>query len=221
MIFGDEVQDWSKAQWSLVKRHLADDGLFLLVGDCNQSIYSWRGADPEAMERMKTDSEAEDLPMNVSRRCPVHAVNLAKRIVPTIEATDYAENGEVLDLNEDATMAFLAQEKSALVQCRRNAPLAAWWHQCMRNGITAVIRGRDMAQDLINLIERFASAENLPMFLESLRGWEVEEVEKCEAIGPKADNRKHWLIFAIGIDHADQNPRSALEPRYQSTRRLR
>ena len=54
-ILVDEYQDTNNAQYELV-RLLAGDGRGLtVVGDDDQSIYSWRGARPENLARLETD----------------------------------------------------------------------------------------------------------------------------------------------------------------------
>lgn len=51
----DEYQDTNTSQYELIKLLVASHGNFTVVGDDDQSIYSWRGAKPENMGRLKTD----------------------------------------------------------------------------------------------------------------------------------------------------------------------
>ncbi len=51
----DEYQDTNLAQYALVKLLTAVRQNFTAVGDDDQSIYSWRGAEPENLARLNTD----------------------------------------------------------------------------------------------------------------------------------------------------------------------
>lgn len=51
----DEYQDTNTSQYELIKLIVGDKGNFTVVGDDDQSIYSWRGAKPQNMVRLKQD----------------------------------------------------------------------------------------------------------------------------------------------------------------------
>jgi ATP-dependent DNA helicase Rep len=51
----DEYQDTNGAQYRLLKALTGTRGAFTAVGDDDQSIYAWRGADPENLHRLGTD----------------------------------------------------------------------------------------------------------------------------------------------------------------------
>ncbi|MBV5310277.1 UvrD-helicase domain-containing protein [Chromatium okenii] len=51
----DEYQDTNSAQYELVRQLAGARGAFTVVGDDDQSIYSWRGARPENLARLKED----------------------------------------------------------------------------------------------------------------------------------------------------------------------
>ncbi|EEX51345.1 DNA helicase Rep [Pasteurella dagmatis] len=51
----DEYQDTNTSQYELIKLLVGDRACFTVVGDDDQSIYSWRGARPQNMIRLKTD----------------------------------------------------------------------------------------------------------------------------------------------------------------------
>ncbi|MGX3021051.1 DNA helicase Rep [Ursidibacter sp. B-7004-1] len=51
----DEYQDTNTSQYELIKLIVGEQGNFTVVGDDDQSIYSWRGAKPENMGRLRHD----------------------------------------------------------------------------------------------------------------------------------------------------------------------
>ncbi len=51
----DEYQDTNTSQYELIKLLVGERACFTVVGDDDQSIYSWRGARPQNMMRLKTD----------------------------------------------------------------------------------------------------------------------------------------------------------------------
>lgn len=51
----DEYQDTNTSQYELIKLLVGSRGRFTVVGDDDQSIYSWRGARPQNMVRLRDD----------------------------------------------------------------------------------------------------------------------------------------------------------------------
>ncbi|MFQ1047399.1 DNA helicase Rep [Avibacterium paragallinarum] len=51
----DEYQDTNTSQYELIKLLVGEQARFTVVGDDDQSIYSWRGAKPQNMARLKQD----------------------------------------------------------------------------------------------------------------------------------------------------------------------
>ena len=51
----DEFQDTNAIQYAWLRQLVGDDGNIFVVGDDDQSIYSWRGARVENMQRFRTD----------------------------------------------------------------------------------------------------------------------------------------------------------------------
>ena len=54
----DEYQDTNTSQYELIKLLVGERARFTVVGDDDQSIYSWRGAQPQNMVRLRDDFPA-------------------------------------------------------------------------------------------------------------------------------------------------------------------
>ena len=64
----DEFQDLSPAQYEILKRLAGPHGNFFAVGDDEQSIFSWAGADPRLLARFREDLAIEK-PVVLDRNC--------------------------------------------------------------------------------------------------------------------------------------------------------
>lgn len=80
-IFLDEAQDTNGLQRALLRKMLRADGRAVLVGDPNQSIYGFRGADADALTRLCEDFHADTLPLSISWRCSRAVVEEARKIL--------------------------------------------------------------------------------------------------------------------------------------------
>jgi len=78
----DEFQDINRAEYSLIKL-IADEGNGLfVVGDDKQSIYGWRGGDPQIILNFTKDFlEAIQKPMTICFRCPEKIIRGADEFI--------------------------------------------------------------------------------------------------------------------------------------------
>jgi DNA helicase-2/ATP-dependent DNA helicase PcrA len=147
----DEAQDLNRAQQWLVTE-ASRKGRALACGDPAQSIYGFAGADTESIPRLIETLKAIQLPLSICYRCPASHVELAREIVPTIEARPDAPVGVIETVEYDKGID--AMRDGDMVVCRVNAPLAKIALRLIRSGVKAVLRGRDISTGLINLIEK-------------------------------------------------------------------
>jgi len=82
IVFIDEAQDTNGVQRALLTRMLAPEphGRLIAVGDEQQSIYGFRGADAYAMSLMQKQFNMTSLPLSVSWRCSKAVVREAQRV---------------------------------------------------------------------------------------------------------------------------------------------
>lgn len=129
----DECQDFNRAQLILLQKLSAGGGRVMAVGDPNQSLFAFRGAQHDSFEQIRdflssTDRGAKDYLMPKCRRCPRLVVQLAQQIVPSIQWLDDAPEGEVSSGLIHAQSLPDLVGAGDMVVCRTNAPLAnlAW-----------------------------------------------------------------------------------------------
>ena len=93
----DESQDLSQLQQLFIKKLDTGYNRFIFVGDRNQSIYGFNGADTEAIDRIKFYFGPRELPLSICYRCPEKIVRLSRDIVPSIEWNELRQDKGVLD----------------------------------------------------------------------------------------------------------------------------
>jgi superfamily I DNA/RNA helicase/DNA polymerase III epsilon subunit-like protein len=78
----DEFQDLSLAQYEVILGLTKGHRHCFAVGDDEQSIYSWAGADPRILERFGADFEiAEPIVLDRNRRCSRQIFDAARRVI--------------------------------------------------------------------------------------------------------------------------------------------
>ena len=138
----DEAQDINAVQKEIVKRIIARDGHVIAVGDEKQAIYGFRGADAEAMNNIKRDLNADDLPLSICYRCAKAIVREAQSLCPTIEAAPDAPEGVISHgLPPGVKLAeYFTPDVSVL--CPYNAPLVKFAFRLIREKIAVRVLGK-------------------------------------------------------------------------------
>jgi DNA polymerase III epsilon subunit family exonuclease len=77
----DEFQDLSLAQYEVISGLTADHRHCFAVGDDEQSIYSWAGADPRILERFRDDFGVTEVVLDRNRRCSRQIFEAARRVI--------------------------------------------------------------------------------------------------------------------------------------------
>lgn len=84
----DEFQDTSQSQWHVIKPFLDDlaesktgnEGSIFVVGDIKQSVYQWRGGDPELFRSVSSQLQLEQRGMSTSYRSVQPVLDLVNDI---------------------------------------------------------------------------------------------------------------------------------------------
>jgi DNA polymerase III epsilon subunit family exonuclease len=80
-ILVDEFQDVNAVQYDFLKKLAQPHNNFFAVGDDEQSIFAWTGADPYVLVRFKRDYEVEPIVLDKNCRCSRQIFETARRVL--------------------------------------------------------------------------------------------------------------------------------------------
>jgi len=151
-ILVDEVQDLNRLQLELLLKIRAKGCRMTVVGDPNQAIYGFSGADSNSYYNIKRRLKAGELPLSVSFRCPTGPIELAQAIVPEIRARKGAPKGVIENV---PLSSILTRVKSGdLIICRVTAPLISLCLELIRNRRPASVKGRNIGKLLTTIVNQ-------------------------------------------------------------------
>lgn len=139
LIYIDEFQDTSQLQYEVLKLYFKDCRQVFVIGDDDQTIYSWRGSDHDIIvKKFSEDYHPVVSKLSVNYRCPK---NILSAIIPSItknenrlekDLSSYKDGGVVrvmecrsyTDMTEkiaDAVYSDLENHRSVAILCRVNS----------------------------------------------------------------------------------------------------
>jgi DNA helicase II / ATP-dependent DNA helicase PcrA len=197
-LFVDEAQDVNKIQRAMLRRALKPNGRLIAVGDPHQAIYGFRGADSQAIENIKKEFGAVELPLTVSYRCPQIVVAEAQQYVSHIQAHPSAPMG-VRTRNE--AWGPWSFTPSDAILCRNTGPLVEHAYKLIRAGVPCRILGKEIGQGIAALIKKM-KASTVKTLIERLDSYFERESaafnaknqeEKTEKLAEKIDTIKVFI----------------------------
>ena len=131
----DEFQDLNPVQYQIIRALASEHRNVFAVGDDEQSIYSWTGADPSVFRDFANNFDIRaEAQLGENWRCPRQVVDLARRLVasntPIFQNRRVAETSHVSPFavtaltfaTEDAEIAWIIED----IQRDRNEHHLAW-----------------------------------------------------------------------------------------------
>jgi DNA helicase-2/ATP-dependent DNA helicase PcrA len=182
VVLVDEAQDLSILNHMMLEKILAQDGQFVAVGDKNQSIYAFRGADADSMSKLQDKFNLKPMYMNYCFRCGSNIIEEAQKIVPRIVAfptnpAGYVKRIEHINYNGlEYDTAFLA---------RTNAIVTRVAYDLIQAGYTINYLGKELGKTLISLVMKVSRFNNAPIddVITSLDEWHSKELKKAIKLG--------------------------------------
>lgn len=174
-VFVDELQDTNDLQVAIVHKMMKPAGRFMGVGDPAQSIYGFRGANADAIERIKSGLNCIELPLTISYRCPKAVVEYAQTWVKHIECAPGAAEGKVTNAGRKwDPKTFVPTD---LVLCRTTAPLITLAYRMLKERLPVQVMGREIGAGLKALVKKLTGkrACSIDELLERLEKWSQRE----------------------------------------------
>ena len=187
-VFVDETQDLNAAQIKLALKACDPKGRICAVGDRNQAIYQFRGADHNAVDNVISKLSAKTLGLTTTYRCAKSIVRLAQTIVPEFEAAPGAPEGIVRDC--DASHLLAKAEPGDFILSRSNAPLVTVCLRFIREGKRVAIQGRDIGARLRAVIVRAnkRAQGDVMVMLSEVERWKEKEIDRLAKLDRDATN---------------------------------
>lgn len=181
VVLMDEVQDFNQCQLIMVKK-LQEAGCRVIgVGDPDQSMYGFRGANAEAFDNLKgviNSNKIHSLPINfrsdgniidwVTENTHVKKLQIAPHLKG--KGRVYAEGGTHPPVGYEDFINSVSEEfgkdrktsESTAIIARTNAPLAHTALYFLKNDVDFQILGKDLSKDLVDIIKKttFSKPEN-------------------------------------------------------------
>lgn len=161
----------------------------LCVGDRKQSIYGFRGADVDAVDKLIAATSATTLPLSITYRMPLSHVERLNAKFPDakVEARPNAPDGVIGNLTEGQMIAKL--QSGDMVICRMNAPLVGPCFELIRQGRKATIAGRDIGKGLVSLLDKMIKrigSQDVSWLMRALMEYRYAEYGKLLSAGKEA-----------------------------------
>ena len=190
----DEAQDTNETRRALVRALVRKGGRVVAVGDRHQAIYGFTGADNDSLDRIKRDFNAVEMPLTTTYRCPKSVVTFAKQWVGHIEAHSSAPEGSVSSILLDDFLQTPGLGADDVVLSRTTKPLVALALRLIRGGVACRVEGRDIAENLKKLAQRW-KLKNLDKLEERLV--EYGEKQRTALLAKKQESKMAVLEDTI------------------------
>lgn len=178
----DEAQDINATRRELAFRSIKPGGRIIAVGDPNQAIYGFTGADVRSLAKIQHRAAADVLPLSICWRCDAEIIRSAQQQVPAIQARPNAPDGQVIAIDFEKNDFLGLPEPGDAILCRLNKPNVAACLGLLRRGKRARLEGRDIGVKLEEHVKKasplYATADlsDLKLDLETHREREIEKL---------------------------------------------
>jgi|SRR5215475_1556854 len=188
VVLVDEQQDFNPTNYEMLRK--LSGSRFISVGDPYQSIYAFRGAMQNCMDRARNEFSMAPARLSISFRCPETIVNNVRWRVPAFKA--FKPGGHIHTLANIRLQDFA--EDSAII-CRNNAPLFKLAFELIGAGRPVKVVGSDIGPRLIGIMHKLGDPDmEQDLLFSAIDIWENEKRERGSESA--ADIAEAMRVFA-------------------------
>lgn len=197
LIVVDETQDMTPAQLALALMGLKKTGRMCIVGDDQQAIFEFRGADVNGLDTLGQKLGAEELGLTITRRCPKSHVREAAKIVPDFTAADDAPEGIFTDMKYAKDEMLTMATPGDFILSRTNAPLVPLCLNFLKRNIRAYVAGKKFGSTLTAIVRKLKIGADMSQLATRLNQW--LDTEESKVKGDKRAQDEKWLDAALDL----------------------
>ncbi|MEM9925788.1 MAG: UvrD-helicase domain-containing protein [Cyanobacteria bacterium P01_D01_bin.50] len=180
----DECQDLNKAQLNLVQILAGQDGRILSVGDKNQAVMGFAGADDNSYDNIVKETNAVELPLSICYRCPTSHIKLVKKefsYIP-IEAAPNAIEGVIKQIEPDQIYKYIKNED--MIIGRKTAPLVGLCIRLIGRGKKAIVKGKQIGKTLSKELDEISKLHGYiwMLFNENLEEYRYIKINQYQGL---------------------------------------
>ena len=147
-IIVDEVQDLSNVQLFLLKYFKRKDGRFVFLGDANQAIYMFSGANSQAFNSIpKLFAPVKQFDLPITYRCPLKHIKEVKRLFGIeLEPKNDAIEGSIKTINKKDIFKYI--KPGDMIISRKNKWFGDIVLELAKKNIPVYIGNKDMVDTI-------------------------------------------------------------------------
>ena len=174
----DECQDLSPDKLRIVQQALKKGGRVLFIGDPEQAIMGFAGADHQSFENIVEKFDCDLMTLSVCWRCGSKILDMARTVVPDIRDAPGAIEGVIDELKLDKLIG--SAKEGDMVLCRVNADLISLCFGMIAAGVNARVIGRDIGKGLIQTATYLSKQRSFSWlrFDDAVQEWKADRIAK-------------------------------------------
>jgi superfamily I DNA/RNA helicase len=189
----DERQDLSPTNVALLENCVSPaKSRLCCVGDRWQSIYYFRGAETDGMDKSKAKFNMTEMLLSYSFRCPENIVKAVHWRVPHMK---WIKPGGVYEVLHSLDVDTIPD--GAAILCRNNAPLFRAAFSLLSRKRSVSVAGSDIGPRIIHLLGKVGNpSDKRDDLLFKIEAWKDAQLEKTNAPATILDTAECMKVFA-------------------------